>query len=53
MAKTRKKKLIEMIEKELEEMLINTPDSMSETKYREIAERAKTLWEALGIVRKQ
>lgn len=54
--KTRKQKLIELIEKELEEieeMLINTPDNMSQTKYRELAERAKTMREALQIIKKQ
>lgn len=53
---TRKQRLIELIEKEfveLEEILIDTPDSMSPTKYRELAERAKTMREALEIIKKQ
>lgn len=45
--------MIEQELEELEEMLIETPDSIDETGYQELIQRVKLLREALEMVKKQ
>ncbi|WP_221393741.1 hypothetical protein [Dyadobacter sp. NIV53] len=56
MSKTRKEKVIEEIEKAIDEHerdLIDTPDDMSQETYQKLIELVKQLRETLEIVKKQ